>query len=265
MEQSSRRIIAIHECFEETEYGRTLAARVRYERYKPAEVANERWIQLLGADVNNLTHMPLTYGLAQDFIRTADRDQSYPLDDSEKELLQVAALTHDWAEAIVGDITFGDKTDEDERAEAAAFDAYLSGFYTGKEAELIQKAREEIIFDHSGDTKLGRVFNAIERVGYMRTALRAHAHLVTDDAQDCENGLTWLVADVLSQQPIPLIEHAKTLPPVRQYLQNQGDIITEAFKSVSSEVFENYPLEQRTLKQDAFGRSYLAWQEWISM
>lgn len=257
------RLIEIHEEFKKTDFGKTLADRVRYERYKPADVSNERWVDLLGADVNNLTHLTLTYGLAQDFIRASEILSPNFLTDEDEQLLQVAALIHDWAESIVGDISFGDKTANDELEEQAAFEANLASFYNG-DTTLINRARTEVVFDHTGESKLGRAFNAIERVGYLRTALRAGSHIVRGDAPDCEEGLRWLIADVLSQQPEPLIAYANTLPPIRQYLINQSDQISQMFGIVAGDdgIFESYPQEQRVTKRAQFKQSYYAWRSW---
>lgn len=257
------RLIEIHEKFEKTDFGKTLAGRVRYERYKPANVSNERWVELLGADVNNLTHLTLTYGLAQDFIRAADTLQPNFLTSEDEQLLQVAALIHDWAESIVGDVSFGDKTDSDELEEQAAFEANLASFYDG-DMTLINKARTEVVFDHTGKSKLGQVFNAIERVGYLRTALRAGDHIVSGNARDCDDGLRWLVADVLSQQPEPLTAYAETLQPVKQYLARQHDQISLMFEIIakSDDVFDNYPIEQREAKRSQFDESYKMWRQY---
>lgn len=263
--ETQPRFMEIHEEFAKTTFGHTLAGRVRYERYKPHDVSNERWIDLLGADVNNLTHMPLTYGLARNFIRVTDELQPGYLSDEEGRLLQVAALIHDWAESIVGDISFGDKTSGDEVAEQAAFEANMSRFYHG-DLTLVNKARTEIVFDHTGKSKLGRIFNAVERVGYMRTALRAAEHIAAGDASDCDSGLRWLVADVLTQQPRALIRHAETLQPIWQYLGNQQTTITNMFKLVeeSTGVFENYIPEQRESRRLQFYDSYAAWEQWCA-
>lgn len=261
--RSQPRLIEIHEKFEQTDFGKTLAGRVRYDRYKPKDVSNERWVELLGADVNNLTHLTLTYGLAQDFIHTAQTLQPDFLSSEDEQLLQVAALIHDWAESIVGDISFGDKTANDEVEEQAAFEANLASFYKG-DLTLINKARTEIVFDHTGKNKLGKVFNAIERVGYLRTALRAGDHIVCGDVMDCDDGLRWLVADVLSQQPKSLIAYAETLQPVRQYLANQQDKISLMFEIVatSDDVFANYPPDQREAKRRQFSESLQAWLQY---
>lgn len=266
MERNSGRLMDIHEDFEKTEFGKVLAGRVRYERYKPASVTNERWVELLGADVNNLTHLTLTYGLTQDFIRTTERLQPGYLAEEDEQTLQVAALIHDWAESIVGDISYGDKTPADEVEEQLIFEAHVVEFYGGGAMDLIDRARKEIVFDHAGESKLGGAFNAIERVGYLRTALRASDHVIAHDAPDCEHGLRWIVADVLSQQPTPLQNHAESLKAVKQYLLREQERISIAYELVANDysVFDNYPSEQRDIKRRQFEQSYISWIAWLN-
>lgn len=265
MEHNSGRLMEIHEEFEKTDFGKALASRVRYERYKPAEVTNERWVELLGADVNNLTHLTLTYGLTRDFVATTDTLQPGYFSKDEKQILQIAALIHDWAESIVGDVSFGDKTAVDEAEEQRVFESHVAQFYTGDAIDLIDRARKEVVFDHAGESKLGSAFNAIERVGYLRTALRAYSHVAARDAPDCESGLLWIVADVLSQQPTPLQQHAESLEAVKRYLIAQHEQISNAYELIESDpgVFNNYPSEQRDIKQCQFEESYTTWRAWL--
>ncbi|HSW91446.1 MAG TPA: hypothetical protein VLG09_02275 [Candidatus Saccharimonadales bacterium] len=266
MERSSGCLMEIHEEFEKTDFGKALASRVRYERYKPAEVTNERWVELLGADVNNLTHLTLTYGLTRNFIHLTDQLQPGYFPEDEEKILQIAALIHDWAESIVGDVSYGDKTALDEKEEQQAFESHVAEFYTGDATDLIDRARKEVVFDHAGESKLGSAFNAIERVGYLRTALRASSHVIARDAPDCEPGLCWIVADVLSQQPTPLQHHAESLEAVRQYLLAQHERISTAYELIDHDdsVFDNYPVEQRAAKRIQFEDSYAKWSEWLA-
>ncbi|HMI09772.1 MAG TPA: hypothetical protein VK497_05260 [Candidatus Saccharimonadales bacterium] len=85
----------------------------------------------------------------------------------------------------------------DEDQEQAAFEQNVTQFYQGKDFELVDQARREIVFDH--ESKLGELLNAIERIGYLRTALRAH-EILQIGVSDFElaEGLEWLVFDVLS-------------------------------------------------------------------
>jgi hypothetical protein len=245
--------------------GATLASRGRYEKYKPADVTNERWEELLGADVNNLDHLPLTYGLTKSMIRNLRESQPGFLSEHEEDVLQAASLIHDWAEAIVGDITYGYKTVEQESEEMEHLVAILEKHYEDDNSDIKPLIIEAAGIVREPDTKLGHVFNTIERVGYMRTALRASRHVIADTTPDCEAGLRWLVADVFGNHPAVLIERSSTYVPVGVYLQNQCDAITKAFSIVSHSTFAtNYPIEEQTRKETAFRSNQEAWEQWMN-
>lgn len=255
--------VGLHYAFAETEHGQRLASAVRYSVYKPDSVSNERWQALLGIDVNNLGHLKLSDGLAKSFIRNFDRESPGSLSEDDKSLLRVAALTHDWAESVVGDTNYGDKTAHHEAAEQLAFEQNLSAFCNGRVSdaeELVQRALSEIIFSPS--TRLGQMFNAIERVGYMRTALRASSHVIEGSALDCTEALRWLVADVLGHHPPVLIDYANQYPPVRLYLENQRSAITSGFQIIKPDTFDNYAAEKHDKKKQSFEASKTIWHQW---
>jgi hypothetical protein len=221
-------------------------------------------VKLLGADVNNLTHLTLTYGLARSFVLHQEEADPNFLTNQEKETLLTAALIHDWAEAIVGDLSWDEKTEQAEAEEIAAFKRSLSEFYpeeTGDIQQQIQQARDEVIFNPDG--RLGRMFNAIERVGYIRTALRASKHVIAGDAQDCEGGLRWIVGDVFGNHIIKTLEYAEDYPPVRMFLSNQLADIDVAFETVNSQVFDNYKPQQRGQERLDFDDAHLVWNDWV--
>lgn len=253
----------LHSAFSDTAYGERLAGQVRFGRYKPEDMGNEAWVDLLGADVNNLDHMPLTLGLTKDFIRCMDVASPGELSDDDKQLLQVAAISHDWGEAIVTDITYSKKTKEDERREKEAFlEIMATEMSAVPGSDLVVEAAHEVVFDQVG-TRLGKMFNVVERVGYMRTALRAHVRVHEVTCPELANGLRWLTADVLGNNPGSLVEHALVSPPAHAYLTNQADVISEAFTAVTDEVFANYGGESAT-KQVAVATSLAQWQGWLS-
>ncbi len=240
-EDRSVELFAIHSVFAATEHGQNLAEEVRYARYNIASVPNEEWTRLLGADVNNLTHMPLTYGLTRSFIRTTEQAEPGYFSQEDKTLLQVAALIHDQGEALVGDISFGDKTDEDEVEERRMFETNQEAFSQGITPEvqqLIIRARDEIVFNPT--SRLGSAFNAVERAGYMRTALRASEHLYNGTAGASAESMQWIVADVCLNQTLKLLEYTATYPAIKQYLHSQRAKISAAFALVTPEIFANY-------------------------
>jgi hypothetical protein len=255
IQESSTDIFAIHTAFAATEYGEALAANIRYEKYNLTHLPNEEWVGLLGADVNNLTHMPLTYGLATSFIRETERVEPGSFGEADQTLLKVAA--------IGSDISFGDKTEADEAEEKVQFERNVEAFCPGASVaikKLIVQARDEVVFDST--TRVGLVFNAIERTGYVRTALRASGHIQADTAGEAEPGFRWIVADVLSNQPPKLIDYAGDYPAVNNYLTNQSGAITTAFGLVEPQDFENYGANQHA-KEAQFNEAHTTWHRWL--
>ncbi len=219
--------LAIHEAFAATEYGQVLAANIRYKVYKPEIVSNQHWIELLGPDVDNLAHLASTYHLTDEFIDSTESLQPEELSPRDKAVLRIAAITHDEAESILEDVNYSDKTAEHETAEQAAFKKYLPSFHPEASPEttkLIKTAVDEVIFNR--ESRLGRMFNAVERISYLRTAMRAGQHLYEGTAPECAEGLGWLVADTLSNhQATHVIAAGRRFPAAHRFLElHQADL-----------------------------------------
>lgn len=157
--------VELHRTFEQSEYGKTLAQRTRFDVFKPEWASTELWTDLLGDDVSNLNHMPHTYDLAKRFALYEGLGQVATHN------LLVTAVTHDWGEAIIGDIPLPDKTNNDEQNEKVAYAqiAYdlLGGVDGGRLVNTVWP-----VLSH-GDKNLGDRFRAIEYIGYCTTAMRA--------------------------------------------------------------------------------------------
>ena len=265
--------LAIHESFSATVHGEALASNVRYGHFKPDNVDNERWVELLGPDVNNLTHLPDTYRLSCRFIEHTEHLQPGLLDDHEKALIKAGAISHDWAESIphIGDTNYTLKTEEDEAEEEQAFADNLAGFFDADSfppelGGLIREAAQTIIFD-SG-SRLGGAFNAIERIGYLRTALRANEHVVDDSAPDCHEALRWLVADVLANHHAShLIAASSRWRATHHFLDFQREAIGRAFEMSEPDIFDaniadtQHVSERRSSLKDARG----IWNYWAGL
>lgn len=252
-------VFELHREFSSTQHGQVLAEQVRYERYKPDAVSNERWVDLLGADVNNLAHMHLTWGLTRDMIRGLRISHPGMLDERQELLLEIGAIIHDRGEAIVTDITYSDKTAKDEALEQ---DVLIS--MVGASHDLVREAAETVVFDREGNSELGNIFNTIERVGYVRTALRAARHVHEGTAPDAEAGLRWIIADVFGNHPQELLNRAGQYMPVDSYMTAMVDEITAAFNLVRPDDFENYEPDQRPVKIAAFVDSANAWKQFLA-
>lgn len=257
---------SIYRAFSETSHGNEMAGILRYERYNLDGMSNEEWIQLLGKDVNGLTHLKVTEGLTESFIRYTDDLQPGLLNGRESALLKAGAGTHDWGERFTGDITCSDKTDADEAEEKSQVMVHIEDLYEGNAdeiKELIREALGTIVFSDGDNEKLKQIFNAIERVGYVRTALRAAQHVTEGRVTPkCSEGLRWLIADVFANHIAKLDEYASEYAAVDLYLTNQHSVISEAFKLVGHEEFFNYTDKaQRSQKIQEFCDALSVWFE----
>ena len=243
-----------------TEHGQKLARKTRYKIYNLLEIPSEKWVKDLGVDTNNLKHMPLTYGLGRVFIKYS-KEGEYSLADQENLLL--ACGTHDIAEAITEDITFNAKTKIDEEIEIGLLHQMTTDIFSDVPGlkDRLSIVIETIIKD--SNSRLGKPFNAIERLGYLRTGLRAFEISPTKKGKQ-KTGLKWLTTDVLLNQIPPLIEYSKIYPPVSLYLESQKDSISKAFETLPKSVFKYYPKEDRIKRKQMYQSAKETWQNFVS-
>lgn len=256
-----KNLFSLHEQFSQSEYGQTLAAQVRYERFKPGPVTNEQWEELLGPDVNNLRHLVFTHELTVDFIETQAAGPA-PFTQLESEQLELAAMTHDWGESIVGDITFEAKTEEDEADEVIAMTQIARQLTLPHQSPTI----EQIIETFStvvlgGDTSLSRAFNGIERLGYLTTGLRAWQKSKEAEA-DTRSGLQWLANNVMLNQIPTLLEYAGSYPAIGMYVAGQAGTITEVFEQMPMAIFDRYGTEDLPSRKAKWGQAKAVWSKW---
>lgn len=253
--------------FASSEYGRDLNGQIRWKKYKPEDMTNREWIELLGRDANNLEHMSLMHGVTVAFIRYTEEHQPDLLTDEEKELLLLVAISHDNGEAITTDISYGDKTTKNEKEEKAAYDIVVSEVFPETSDKMI--GLKDVIFDHS-DSKLGKMFFTIECLGYMRTALIA-ADVATEEntSEDLRQNLIWLVADVIGGVAVSdrLRTGSEEYVAVQDILGLYGPEIDEAYKLVNANprVFMKYgDADKVNKKVSDFIKSKKAWKEFRS-
>jgi hypothetical protein len=254
----------INRRFHQSEHGQRLAQKIRYQRYNlddesHKKLSNDEWIKLLGADVDNYKHLPLTHGLAQVFIEYSGNEYSK----DEQENLLLAAIIHDWGEAKTGDVTHDDKNDTREKEEMIALRHMASNIFGDNPAlcNRINFVVDSVLKDTS--SRLGQAFNVIERLGYLRTGLRSWIeiqYLADDDNH--KDGLYWLTNNVLLNQIPTLIEYSEIYPPVKIYLENSQDLITSAFNNLPKSMFDNYAKEEVLKRKTMYASAKHKWQEY---
>lgn len=148
----------LHRRFSDSDYGIKLEDNIRFGDFKPDYIDNDIWEYLLGDDVNNLRHMPHTYEIAKKFA-LFERIGS--------EAIKLTAITHDWGEAVVGDVALPDKQAMGiDEAEIAAYKRIAHEIAPDYDLSAVP----EILW---GEHELTEPFNAIEYIGYCQTCLRA--------------------------------------------------------------------------------------------
>lgn len=231
----------IYELFANSPYGQKLRGAIRFGAYKPKEVTNEEWVEVLGPDVDNLEHLLVTLGIARDFIRLGEspheswireNKDSIAFDEGEKEMLCLMAVIHDWGESVVGDILWHRKTSAHEEEELKAVLRIIDELCNGKyENGLLEKMRQaiETVF-YKGEEKLSRAFNVVEHVGYGRTAIRAwEKHSLCDSS--LSHSLSGIAAKLIENYLPDWRGKAEVYPAMHYFLLTNERLIHEIIEA----------------------------------
>ncbi len=261
------KFLDIHRAFAETPMGKALDTKPRYDRYKPESIPPPEWERLLGRDVNNLKHMPLTFELAQSFVKNMTTTDT-PTDGSdvrfsasEIQIILLTAIVHDWAEAdpSLGDISYDLKLDEHEKKESQILILMLrnqlGGILSLETLDTVHKTAT----DKTG--KLGEAFNAIERIGYLKTALKAWQEQEVDNPYRStdSDSLAWLCSNVLANQIPALLKLLPRYEGVRRALDASSPIINRAFENITDSIFNHYPEADREAQRKKYLDAKKAW------
>lgn len=267
----------IHEIFSKTKYGKKLNDQIRFSDFVEEDERDE-WEQILGVDVNNLKHMLLMYGLTRFFLRYSAKEEFSP---EEQEILLLTSIIHDWPEAIGGDISQPHKTKEDEERERELLPRMINEILlTPFSSEITEPSLSttvqgpidlhnniqmaiETAFD-KGST-LGKVFNVIERIGYLRTALHAWQQSNSGKLpEDLNYRLKRLANEVMIYDIENLISDSHIYPAVGIFLAKAQGVISDAFNNMPNTVFNDYAEEEREGKRIQFNDAKEAWEKYLT-
>lgn len=238
----------IHRRFADSHFGKYLASQSRYKRYKPDFISDEQWCQApLGADMNNLSHMALILGLAREFLKHQKPETA--LNRTDSQILMLASITHDWAEAITDDKMFDQKSPTEDADEATMMMFLLKKTLGSRlSPETLMQVYKTV---KDRNTRLGAVFNAIERVGYMRSGLNAWSAsqkkgriiegLDVEAEAELREAYQWMASNVAGNQTEALLKYAEKYYPVETYMVNARERIDDLFHGMPANIFTKYP------------------------
>ncbi len=213
-----------------SKYTLYLSSTPRYARYIVDESLRE-WVSILGPDVLLLTHGDTTAKIAEQFI-LHDQIRDKKLSKEEKSDLILASYIHDWGEIIIenegiGDITFEQKNEAIEEMEGVIFNKVISSIKDEAIKEKFHKTYQGIAMNRN--TRLGEIFNVIERLGYLETAIRAFK-----GNQSGKRIKNWrgLVGNVFSNQPEKLLIYSKKYSYVNFVMKKESKKIDKIFQEI---------------------------------
>jgi hypothetical protein len=252
---------AIHKDFSQTKPGNRLANNARWPKYQ-GKLNNSEWQKMLGFDINNLEHGRLTYGITRSFIKKTNQSESkLNFNQEEQKLLLLTSLVHDWPEGITkcGDVSYDQRTIQHEKEELAVIEKAITDIL-GPQSSNISKQIKDIL--ENKNSKLGKTFNIIEKIGYVRTGLISWKK--SKNTNKNIFNLNCLTKDVVSIHIPELIKHSY-YPPVSHFLKNKQNIISEIFSNMPTSVFDRYnPIEEKNKNIAKFNKASDNWTKWIS-
>lgn len=202
----------IFDIFAKSKYGNILNNQLRYEVFKTDDITSELWIEMLGPNANNLEHMQNTYKHTQEILRFSE------LSDEEKDELYLASLTHDWGESIIGDIDFESKNSSHVEEEKKAFTKIVNELFEDRtQRELLINNFLRVSMDVG--SRLGTIFNAIERLGYLSDGMRLAGHIDAGRYKDCHELFGHIINSITKNQTEAIIQYSEDYIFVDSYLK----------------------------------------------
>jgi hypothetical protein len=100
-------------------------------------------------------------------------------------------------------------------------------------------------------------------VGYRNTSLRAYHQLANDLSGELNDGLSWLIADVLCNQITSLIKYSDIYQAVEIFLNENAGIISKqiALTDENNHIFQKYG-DREQEKRGQFEDVKKAWAAW---
>lgn len=254
--------------FQNSPYHPKLEATARFIRFIPEGWTNQQWESLFGADYNNARHMPLTYGLARRFVGALQLCPERPrrLTREEIEIVLLSAAIHDWAEAVTGDVTYNNKNHLHEKREKVVLAEMLEELERERISGQLRERILETVFNPSSE--LGHLFSAVEKVGYLRSAILAwkrygrpglsHGYPEVPKVQA-------LTAEVFGNIVGKFTPLSSQYSPVKKYLHAHAADFTEIFDQMPEQAFDFYQDPgHRDRRKQMFQAAGENWQEWTA-
>lgn len=228
--------------FAKTNYGKILRSNIRFSYFKPTSMSNNNWEKTLGKDVSNLYHLSVSLEITRDFLsqslvpkrswsKKLSKEATFSKED--QTVLLFTSVIHDWAEAIIGDIDLTKKKESDEDQEMIVLrDMIHKLLGDGKSKREVDNLADKVVSILTDkNSKLGKAFNAIEKIGYLKTGMKA-LRLSHKTDGELKTKLKNLSTRVVTVHLPKLTEYAEVYPSIYSYLMYHRKGISDRVSSL---------------------------------
>lgn len=174
-------VAEIYKALVHTPAGKSLRTTLRYNPFRHQRENAKHWRKMLGPSSITYSHMKHVYNLTKRALLHEQKMSHKLFSRMEQETLLLAALCHDFGEAVldknsVGDVPASKKKAQDEKIEQRVFKQVLKSLELNPKLKVkMWKSYYEVC--HNKNSRLYKFFHLIEHVDYMDTALRVHSNL----------------------------------------------------------------------------------------
>lgn len=207
----------LYKKMEQTEHGQRLQVSPRWSRFKEENTSLDEWVRLIGRNGNNLEHMLFIYNRTKLAIKSVLLNDEHEISFQKSDIqpFLIAALIHDLAEAVVGDIPLPDKTNEHEEEEKQVFRVLIKDLLDKKEnsdcpVHICSVTQERVINILFGEDRLSKLFHMVEVSAYLTDAKRAWQSRKKSDSKQQREKLVAMAHDSFTN-------NAKHLSKVEEY------------------------------------------------
>ncbi len=252
----------IYKALIHTPAGKSLRASLRYSPFRHNEEDKGHWRKMLGPSAITYSHMKHVYKLTKRALLHEQKISHKLFSRMEQETLLLAALCHDFGEAILDDKSVGDvpapkKRALDEKIEQRVFKQVLKSLnLNSKLKSKMWMSYREVC--HNKKSRLYKFFHFIEHIDYMDTGLTTYKNLASGKNK-LKRG-KHLIGQILAFSIPVLANSDHNHNSTHHFLRTREEKISEMFKYCIVEYRKAEKLKRVILGIDV---AVVTWQNYL--
>lgn len=243
-----------------TKAARSLRETTRYQPFRHSTESRSYWRKVLGPSGVTLSHLKQVYAITQQLLQHEARVHPRRFSRADQEMLLIAALVHDFGEAILDEQSVGDipaplKGAEHDRREKKVFRQVLA--LLALKAPLKKKIWTSYLNAcHNKKPHLHQFFHLIEHIDYLDTGIRVYEN--TKKRRLPIRRGAHLVGQILTFSIPLLVNYSRNLyPSTHAFLRKRHRIISAMFLSTRAPYLR---AEKRRTVIAGFASAHSAWE-----